>query len=70
MVGHLMEREPYWDYMGRRMKEDRSVPEETYRTEIAQMQKQIHYLQLRVKELSEEVYDLRKYRPVQLELDV
>jgi TolA-binding protein len=65
-----MQREPYWEYMGRRTKEDRSVPEETYRTEIAQMQQQIHYLQLRVKELSEELYDLRKYRPVQLELDV
>jgi len=56
--------------MGRRTKEDRLVPEETYRTEIAQMQKQIHYLQLRVKELSEELHDLRKYGPVQLELDV
>ena len=70
MVGHLMEREPYWDYMGRRTREERSVPEETYRTEIAQMQKQIHYLQLRVKELTEEIYDLRKHGPVQLELDI
>jgi len=70
MVGHLMEREPYWDYMGRRMKEDRLVPEETYKTEIAQMQKQIHYLQLRVKELTEEVYDLRNHGPIQLELDI
>ncbi len=24
MVGHLMEREPYWDYMGRRLREDKS----------------------------------------------
>ena len=24
MVGHLMEREPYWSYMGRRLREDRS----------------------------------------------
>ena len=70
MVGHLMEREPYWDYMGRRTKEDRLVPEETYKTEISQMQKQIHYLQLRVKELTEEVHDLRKHVPIQLELDV
>ena len=70
MVGYLMEREPYWDYMARRTKEDRSVPEETYRTEIAQMQKQIHYLQMRVKELTEEVYDLRNHGPIQLELDV
>ena len=70
MVGYLMEREPYWDYMGRRMKEERSVPNEMYKNEIAQMQKQIHFLQMRVKELTEEVRDLRKYGPVQLELDI
>ena len=70
MVGHLMEREPYWDYMGRRMKEERSVPDEMYKNEIAQMQKQIHFLQMRVKELTQEVRDLRKYGPVQLELDI
>ena len=70
MVGHLMEREPYWDYMARRMKEDRLVPEDIYKNEISQMQKQIHYLQLRVKELTEEVHDLRKHGPIQLELDV
>ena len=70
MVGYLMEREPYWDYMGRRMKEDRSVPDEMYKNEIAQMQKQIHFLQMRVKELTQEVRDLRKYGPDQLELDI
>ena len=70
MVGYLMEREPYWDYMGRRMKEERSVSDEMYKNEIAQMQKQIHFLQMRVKELTQEVRDLRKYGPVQLELDI
>jgi hypothetical protein len=70
MVGHLMEREPYWDYMGRRMKEERSVSEDIYKSEISQMQKEIHFLQMRVKELTEEVYDLRKHGPVQLELDI
>ena len=65
-----MEREPYWDYMGRRMKEERSVSEDIYKSEISQMQKEIHFLQMRVKELTEEVYDLRKHGPVQLELDV
>ena len=70
MVGHLMEREPYWDYMGRRMKEERSVSEDVYKSEISQMQKEIHFLQMRVKELTEEIYDLRKNGPVQLELDV
>ena len=56
--------------MGRRMKEERSVPDEMYKNEIAQMQKQIHFLQMRVKELTQEVRDLRKYGPVQLELDI
>ena len=70
MVGHLMEREPYWDYMGRRMKEERSVSEDVYKSEISQMQKEIHFLQMRVKELTEEVYDLRKHGPVQLEFDL
>ena len=68
MVGHLMEREPYWDYMSRRMKEDQLVPEEVYKSEIAQMQKQIHNLQVRVTELVSEVQDLKRYGPVQLEL--
>ena len=68
MVGHLMEREPYWDYMSRRMREEQLVPDEMYKNEIAQMQKQIHDLQVRVIELVSEVQDLKKYGPVQLEL--
>ena len=68
MVGHLMEREPYWDYMSRRMREEKLVPDEMYKNEIAQMQKQIHDLQVRVLELVSEVQDLKKYGPVQLEL--
>ena len=68
MVGHLMEREPYWDYMSRRMREEKLVPDEMYKNEIAQMQKQIHDLQVRVIELVSEVQDLKKYGPVQLEL--
>tara|TARA_Y100000817_G_scaffold312755_1_gene307300 strand:+ start:182 stop:403 length:222 start_codon:yes stop_codon:yes gene_type:complete len=68
MVGHLMEREPYWDYMSRRMREEKLVPDEMYKNEIAQMQKQIHDLQVRVIELVSEVQDLKKYEPVQLEL--
>ena len=68
MVGHLMEREPYWDYMSRRMREEKLVPDEMYKNEIAQMQKQIHDLQVRVTELVSEVQDLKRYGPVQLEL--
>ena len=50
------------------MEEERSVPDEMYKNEIAQMQKQIHDLQVRVIELVSEVQDLKKYGPVQLEL--
>jgi len=56
--------------MGRRSKEDRLVPEYIHKNEIFEMQKQIHYLQMRVKELTEELHDLRKHGPIQLELDV
>ena len=70
MVGHLMEREPYWDYMGRRMKEERLVSEDVYKNEISQMQQEIHYLRMRLKELTEVVHDLRKNGPVQLELNL
>ena len=53
------------------MKEERSVPDEMYKNEIAQMQMEIHFLQMRVKEsFTQEVHDLRKYGPVQLELDI
>ena len=54
--------------MSRRMREEKLVPDEMYKNEIAQMQKQIHDLQVRVTELVSEVQDLRKYGPVQLEL--
>ena len=70
MVGHLMEREPYWDYMGRRMKEERLVSEDVYKNEISQKQQEIHYLRMRLKELTEVVHDLRKNGPVQLELNL
>ncbi len=54
--------------MSRRMREEKLVPDEMYKNEIAQMQKQIHDLQVRVIELVSEVQDLKKYGPVQLEL--
>jgi hypothetical protein len=50
-------REPYWDYMGRRLREVRDntflTREDLCKKEIAEMQKQVHILQLRVKELKE-----------------
>ena len=54
--------------MSRRMREEKLVPDEMYKNEIAQMQKQIRDLQVRVIELVSEVQDLKKYEPVQLEL--
>ena len=52
------------------MGEDRLVSEDIYKSEISQMQKEIHFLQMRVKELTEVVHDLRKNGPVQLELNL
>jgi len=65
-----MDREPYWDYMSRRLREERVVSEQVYKSEISQMQQEIHILRLRLKELAEVVHDLKKNGPVQLELDV
>lgn len=72
-----MEREPYWDYMGRRLREEGQLNmEDVFKREIHEMQSNIHYLQLRVKTLSERVGELtRKVTylggdPKQLELDL
>ena len=57
------QREPYWDYMGRILREERHtgikmVNKTIAEREIANMQEQVHVLQIRVKELSETVYSL------------
>ena len=52
------------------MKEERLVSEDVYKNEISQMQQEIHYLRMRLKELTEVVHDLRKNGPVQLELNL
>ena len=53
----INQREPYWDYMARRLREVRDntfvTKEDLYKKEIAEMQKQVHILQLRVKEVKE-----------------
>ena len=56
-------REGYWDYMGRRLREERtpkstSATEELWMREVAEMQKQVHLLQIRIVELGKQVYDL------------
>jgi len=57
--------------MGRRTKEER-LPRmsetDLLKKEISQMQSQIQYLMMRVKDLNEEVDKLSKYQPEQLEL--
>ena len=59
-----MQREGYWDYMGRRLREDRmenqsmTHSEEAWKKEISQMQEQIHLLQIRIVQLGNQVYDL------------
>ena len=56
-------RESYYDYMGRRLREERHkggemVNRTLAEREIASMQEQVHTLQLRFKELSVTVYSL------------
>ena len=75
-----MEREPYWDYMGRRLREDwkkeKWSMDDIYKREVAEMQSNIHVLQMRVKALSERVVELTNKvtilggEPHQLELDL
>ena len=58
-----MNREPYWDYMGSRLREEglaRAVREESkpisrddmWKKEIAEMKKQVHLLQMKVVNLN------------------
>ena len=56
----MEKREPYWDYMGRRLRESRTMTtrEDLMKKDIAEMQKQVHGLQMRIKALRESVYDL------------
>ena len=57
----MQRREGYWDYMSRRLREE-EIPksaEELWKREVAEMQKQVHELQMRVVKLGQEVYELR-----------
>ena len=56
-----MEREPYWDYMGRRMKESRvMVDDYLYKREIFELQKTLQEALIRQKELLEQAYALKR----------
>ena len=56
-------RESHYDYMGRRLREERHkggemVDRTLAEREIASMQEQVHLLQMKIKDLSEMVYSL------------
>ena len=75
MVGHLMEREPYWSYMGRRLREEKmksdfwdfssindlELENEILRKNISELQEQLQNAYVRIKDLTD---------PEQLELDL
>jgi len=73
-----MNREPYWDYMGRRLREESTIVsrDDLWKRDIAEMQKQVHLLQMKVVNLNDIVLNL-EYKvkilggePKQLELKI
>ena len=72
-----MNREPYWDYMGRRLREESIVTkDDLWKKEIAEMQKQVHLLQMKIVNLNY-IVDALEYKvrilggePKQLELKI
>ena len=68
----LMNRESYWDYMGRRMREERIKKEvisqeDMWKKEIAEMQKTLQWCYIRIKELNDEIYGLKSQPHVIIE---
>ena len=69
-----MKREGYWDYMGRKMREDRIKKEvisqeDMWKKEIAEMQKTLQWCFTRIKELNDEIYQIKSgITDAQLEL--
>ena len=75
MVGHLMEREPYWSYMGRRLREEKmknnfwdfssindlELENQILRKNVSELQEQLQNAYVRIKDLTD---------PKQLELDL
>ena len=56
-----MKREPYWDYMGRRLNESVSVDTTMmYQREIFELQKTLQQALIRQKELVEQAYALKR----------
>ena len=70
----LMNREGYWDYMGRKMREERIKKEvinenDMWKKEIIEMQKTIQWCFTRIKELNDEIYDLKSQSSIVAEDD-
>ena len=69
-----MKREGYWDYMGRKMREDRIKKEvisqeDMWKKEIVEMQKTLQWCFTRIKELKDEIYSIKSgITDAQLEL--
>ena len=71
------EREPYWDYMGRRLNEAVSMDTTMmYQREVFELQKTLQQALIRQKELVEQAYALRRKVALlggdekQLEMDI
>jgi len=67
-----MNREGYWDYMGRKMREERVKKEvinenDMWKKEIIEMQKTIQWCYSRIKELNDEIYDLKSQSSIVVE---
>jgi len=59
-----MQREGYWDYMGRKLREEwikKEVisREDMWKKEIADMQKTLQWCYIRIRKLNEEIYELK-----------
>ena len=63
----LTVREPYWDYMGRRLRESRT--EDLLKKEIAEMQKSLQYCYKRIIELNEKICELKEPKPDSQQLE-
>ena len=69
-----MNREPYWDYMGRRLREERIKKEviskeDMCKKEIADMQKSLQWCYTRIGELNDEIYKLKSQSNIIIEDD-
>ena len=70
----LMNRESYWDWMGRKMREERIKKEvisqeDMWKKEIAEMQKTLQWCYTRIRELSDEIYELKSQPNIIIEDD-